>query len=431
MQVNIPVRAQPLLARDSVKALSKSKFSLNPVSKRKRDEIDDSEDGYDSGDSPDAQLARELQDEMGQMDQMADKHMASRLPVLQSARTRAPLPSLPRPSSIVAGPSTTKRKSIAASRATAKAASKRFVVDDSEDSHSDENYSEVYIPPSKIAKTRAKSAPRRKVKAPKAALDDQSDSESGESESDFEDNQDEENEGEDEGVATTADDSVPRSPIVARRGYRAYRSKKRAMSDREKLEHQHPVLKTMWDVLEKMPILKVGKVEQPKAISRVLKPFQLEGVAWMMATEKQTEWKGGLLGDEMGLGKTIQAVSLIMSDYPAHKPSLVLAPPVALMQWTSEIQSYTDGTLKTIVYHGTNAKTRNMSAKDLKQLDVIIMSYNSLESMYRKQEKGFKRKEGVYKEKSIIHQTRFHRVILDEAHCIKVRQGYMRARWRV
>jgi hypothetical protein len=40
--------------------------------------------------------------------------------------------------------------------------------------------------------------------------------------------------------------------------------------------------------------------------------------------------------------------------------------------------------------------------------------------MYRKQEKGFKRKNGIHKELSVIHQIQFHRVILDEAHNIKV-----------
>ncbi|KAH9890834.1 hypothetical protein F4778DRAFT_752431 [Xylariomycetidae sp. FL2044] len=50
----------------------------------------------------------------------------------------------------------------------------------------------------------------------------------------------------------------------------------------------------------------------------------------------------------MGLGKTIQAVSRIMSDYPAKSPSLVLVPPFALMQWTNEIDSYTDSKLKTL-----------------------------------------------------------------------------------
>ncbi|EAQ85895.1 hypothetical protein CHGG_07148 [Chaetomium globosum CBS 148.51] len=206
----------------------------------------------------------------------------------------------------------------------------------------------------------------------------------------------------------------------SRRAYRAYVSRRRVKNNRSRLESNHPELKTMWKELEDMPILKAGKAKQPESISRQLKPFQLEGLAWMMAMEK-TEWKGGLLGDEMGLGKTIQAVSLIMSDFPAKKPSLVLVPPVALMQWMTEIESYTDGTLKTLVFHGTNAKSKNLTVKDVKKYDVVIMSYNSLESMYRKQEKGFKRKAGMFKEKSIIHQTDFHRVILDEAHCIKTR----------
>ncbi|KAH8664039.1 nucleotide exicision repair protein [Xylariales sp. PMI_506] len=205
-----------------------------------------------------------------------------------------------------------------------------------------------------------------------------------------------------------------------RRGYRRPLQKKRAKKDRRRLEHLHPELKTMWDNLEKMPILKEGKAEQPASINRQLKPFQLEGLAWMKKME-QLDWKGGILGDEMGLGKTIQAVSLIMSDYPAKNPTLVLVPPVALMQWTAEISSYTDGRLSTLIVHTTNTKAKAMKAKELKTYDVILMSYNSLESAYRKQEKGFTRKDGLYKEKSQIHSIRFHRVILDEAHSIKTR----------
>lgn len=44
-----------------------------------------------------------------------------------------------------------------------------------------------------------------------------------------------------------------------------------------------------------------------------------------------------------------------------------------------------------------------------------------LESVYRKQQSGFKRKDGIVKEKSIIHKVKFHRVVLDEAHNIKDR----------
>jgi DNA repair protein RAD16 len=71
-----------------------------------------------------------------------------------------------------------------------------------------------------------------------------------------------------------------------RRAYRAYRSNRRVRRDRKRLEDHHPELKTMWTDLEKMPVLKAGKAEQPKSISRQLKPFQLEGLAWMTAMEK-------------------------------------------------------------------------------------------------------------------------------------------------
>lgn len=195
--------------------------------------------------------------------------------------------------------------------------------------------------------------------------------------------------------------------------------RRRAARDRDRLETHHPELLTMWTDLEKLPAIKTVRAEQPKSISRELKPFQLEGLSWMQAMEK-TEWGGGLLGDEMGMGKTIQAVSLIMSDYPAKNPSLVLVPPVALMQWQQEIGDYTDGTLKTFVFHITNKITKDITVEELKTYDVILMSYNSLESMFRHQEKGLKRMNEVHFQKSVIYQLLFHRVILDEAHNIKV-----------
>lgn len=110
-----------------------------------------------------------------------------------------------------------------------------------------------------------------------------------------------------------------------------------ARKERKKLEKQHPSVKTMWKELKDIPVITPTPAAQPPDISRTLKSFQLEGLDWMIKQEK-SQWKGGLLGDEMGMGKTIQAVSLLMSDYPVGKPSLVVVPPVALMQWQSEIK---------------------------------------------------------------------------------------------
>jgi DNA repair protein RAD16 len=233
-----------------------------------------------------------------------------------------------------------------------------------------------------------------------------------------------------DGIILPAGAPIPRLPRGRRGAHQRInlledRHTRRGRQERARLELHHPELHTMWQDLENLPKIGDVKIEQPINISRELKPFQLEGVAWMRAME-DTEWGGGLLGDEMGMGKTIQAVSLIMSDFPAPQPSLVLIPPVALMQWQQEISDYTDGTLRTFVYHGTNAQTKGVTLKELKKYDVILMSYNSLESMYRKQEKGFKRKNGIHKEESVIHQIQFHRVILDEAHNIKVSSSIMR-----
>ena len=190
--------------------------------------------------------------------------------------------------------------------------------------------------------------------------------------------------------------------------------------ERKKLEKSHPTIKTMWNTLEQIPVITPAAAEQPQSITRRLKPFQLEGLDWMIRQE-QTHYKGGLLGDEMGMGKTIQAVSLIMSDYPQKQPTLVVVPPVALMQWQTEIKDYTDGKLNVLVYHGQNSKVKAMSVKELKKYDVIMISYNSLESLHRKEVKGWNRGEDLIKEDSPIHAIHFHRLILDEAHSIKQR----------
>ncbi len=63
-----------------------------------------------------------------------------------------------------------------------------------------------------------------------------------------------------------------------------------------------------------------------------------------------------------------------MSDYPAKDPTLVVVPPVALMQWSSEIKEYTTGLLKVLVYHNSDPKVKNLKQKDLRKYDVIMIS---------------------------------------------------------
>ena len=231
--------------------------------------------------------------------------------------------------------------------------------------------------------------------------------------------------GSDDSDADDDDDSGSDSPRRRRystvefttrgEGYHPY------FRERLRLERAHPEILTMWDELDKKPVTKPEAVAQPASISLALKSFQLEGLGWMMKQE-QTEYKGGLLGDEMGMGKTIQTVSLIMSDHPQKQPTLVMAPLVALKQWQDEINEYTGGKLKVWVHHKTvNKNAPFMTKRDLSEFDVILISYNTLESLYRRQIKGWKRAGRLVKANSVIHAFDYHRLILDEAHTIKSR----------
>lgn len=183
----------------------------------------------------------------------------------------------------------------------------------------------------------------------------------------------------------------------------------------------HPQLETIFQDLENEPKIVPTAIEQPEGMTIQLLPFQKEGLHWLIEQEK-SRYKGGVLADEMGMGKTIQTIALFMSDKREERigPNLVIAPAVALMQWKNEIESHAGGSLSVLVYHG---KTKNVSKDELMDYDVVLTTYSLVESVYRKQQSGFRRKDKYVKEQSTIHNTKFHRIVLDEAHNVKDRNS--------
>ncbi|KAG9317078.1 P-loop containing nucleoside triphosphate hydrolase protein [Chiua virens] len=179
------------------------------------------------------------------------------------------------------------------------------------------------------------------------------------------------------------------------------------------LQRHHPELKDVWgDLEEQVPVIVPEKADQPAGLKVSLLPFQQESLWWMRKQEKgYLEWRH--VGCNMG--KTIQMISLFVSDL--KRPNLVIAPTVAIMQWRNEISTHTEG-MNVLIWHGAN---RTIDPKQLKECDVVLTTYAVVESCFRKQESGFKRKGHIVKESSPLHQVKWNRIVLDEAHNIKER----------
>ncbi|KAI0289521.1 SNF2 family N-terminal domain-containing protein [Russula brevipes] len=181
------------------------------------------------------------------------------------------------------------------------------------------------------------------------------------------------------------------------------------------LHRHHPELRDAWGDLEAaIGVVAPQKAEQPLGLRVTLLPFQQESLYWMRKQEFG-QYSGGLLAVSSAMGKTIQMIALMVSG--SAKPNLVVAPTVAIMQWRNEIDTHTSG-MDVLVWHGA---LRITDPKELKKYDVVLTTYAVVESCFRKQQTGFKRKGTIIKEKSPLHGVEWERVVLDEAHNIKER----------
>jgi SWI/SNF-related matrix-associated actin-dependent regulator of chromatin subfamily A3 len=200
------------------------------------------------------------------------------------------------------------------------------------------------------------------------------------------------------------------------------------------------------DALSKMPM-----AEQPESLISTLLPYQLQGLAWLLAKENPVLpavgsedvvqlWKrqphrpnffqniatqysspkppvlarGGILADDMGLGKTLQVISTILKGGPGT--TLIIAPVSVMSNWVQQIERHVkkENALKVITYHGSNRK--KMTFKDFEAYDVVISTYGTLSSEYMpagiKNPAPIPRKEGLF-------SMNWARVVLDEGHTIR------------
>jgi superfamily II DNA or RNA helicase len=158
--------------------------------------------------------------------------------------------------------------------------------------------------------------------------------------------------------------------------------------------------------LQNAMTMPVEAINQPDGLQASLRPYQLQGYAWMnhLANNKL----GGILADDMGLGKTLQAITLLLNHYnqtelPATEPekpvqqqlslfdqpaiegfnkttappSIIVMPTSLVHNWESEIHRFAPS-LKTYVYTGQNRLKTKDIGKILRHYHVVITSYGVL-----------------------------------------------------
>lgn len=165
----------------------------------------------------------------------------------------------------------------------------------------------------------------------------------------------------------------------------------------------------MSDTFRINPKLQKAKIALAKYGYALYKPYQEEGVEWMIRRESTKKKDGtpkkgpfgGFICDEMGLGKTIQMISLIMAN-PLPNTLLIL-PASLISQWVQEFNKFAPEQ-KIVVHHGDDrvCHSKEITERDLSQPIVWITSY----SLFR----------GIHGIPTVFQRIQWDRVIIEECH---------------
>lgn len=150
---------------------------------------------------------------------------------------------------------------------------------------------------------------------------------------------------------------------------------------------------------------------QPKGVTAVVKPYQLEGLSFLV--HMHNNGMSAILGDEMGLGKTLQTLALfqylreIEPTKGEHKPYLVVCPLSVLSSWMNEAKKWTPG-LNAVRFHGPKKEREKLKedcrvAGKAKKIDIIVTTYET-----------FVAEQGWFKRAFVWRYC-----VLDEGHKIK------------
>ncbi len=144
---------------------------------------------------------------------------------------------------------------------------------------------------------------------------------------------------------------------------------------------------------------RVQPVVAPDSLQATLRPYQLEGLAWMQFLRSQQ--LGGVLADDMGLGKTVQALAHILTEQAGgrlDRPALILMPTSLVGNWKSEAARFAPS-LRVLDLHGPQ---RHARFAQIPQHDLVLSTYPL-----------------VWRDQAALAAHDYHLLILDEAQQVK------------
>ncbi|MDB5776167.1 MAG: hypothetical protein JWP38_2300 [Herbaspirillum sp.] len=140
-------------------------------------------------------------------------------------------------------------------------------------------------------------------------------------------------------------------------------------------------------------------VAAPGGLGVTLRPYQLQGVAWLQYLREHH--LAGILADDMGLGKTAQTLAHLLIEKQAgrlDRPALIVLPTSLIFNWQAEAERMAPA-LRVLTLQGPQRKDL---FGDMAQADVVLTTYPL-----------------VWRDRAALQAQPFHLLILDEAQTVK------------
>ena len=143
----------------------------------------------------------------------------------------------------------------------------------------------------------------------------------------------------------------------------------------------------------------IHPAEPPAGLALTLRPYQLEGLAWLQYLREHN--LAGILADDMGLGKTAQTLAHLLLEKEAgrlDRPCLVILPTSLIFNWKREAERFAPS-LRVLSLHG---KERAERFDQIAEHDIVLTTYPLL-----------------WRDEEVLAAQEYHLLILDEAQTVK------------